>query len=173
MAFGDNNRYFCSSVSNKATKYSQERDGCHYLSILGITVAQGSCGVRVWKISNKFSIFRTTHFAGYCSEDAKPQPPREQGMEDGQDKRGKRSEVGQPPQITAAGGERISNNSACRKHFQKQSARWMSLLSWTFWWTCTLWIITLPVLPPVERNANQRRTRKAVGRRACCSQGAS
>lgn len=39
----------------------------------------------------------------------------------------------------------------------------MSLLSWIFWWTCTLWIIiTLPVLPPVERNANQRRTRKAV-----------
>lgn len=47
--------------------------------------------------------------------------PREQGSwEDGQDKRGKRSEVGQPPQITAAGGERISNNSACRKHFQNK-----------------------------------------------------
>lgn len=162
---------------NKVTKYSQERDGCHYLSILGIAVAQASCVVRVWKISNKFSISRSTHLVGYCSQSVtsgcKPQPPGA-GQVGGwarQERQVERSRTTSPDH--RCWGERISNNNACRKHW-KQSAQWMSLLSWIFWWTCTWWvIITLPVLPPCGKKRQPEENKKGCWCRACCSQGAS
>ena len=102
---------------NKVTKYSQERDGCHYLSILGIAVAQASCVVRVWKISNKFSISRITHLVGYCSQSVtsgcKPQPPGA-GQVGGwarQERQVERSRTTSPDH--RCWGERISNNNAC------------------------------------------------------------
>ena len=131
-------------------------------------MAQGSCVVKVWKISNKFSIFRSTHFVGYCSQsgDTRMQTsaPREQGRgEDGQDERGKWSEAGHPPEITGAGGQRISNNSACRRHLENKVLDE---------WVCSVGSSDEPVhygllsrspsYHPTERNANQRRTRKAV-----------
>lgn len=51
----------------------------------------------------------------------KPQPPREQGRwKDAQDERGKWSEARHPSEITGAGGQRISNNNACRRHFENK-----------------------------------------------------
>lgn len=152
---------------NKVTKYSQERDGCHYLSILGIAVAQASCVVRVWKISNKFSISRITHLVGYCSQSVtsgcKPQPPGA-GQVGGwarQERQVERSRTTSPDH--RCWGERISNNNACRKHFENKVLNE---------WVCSVGSSDEPVhdgllsrspsYHPVERNANQRRTRKAA-----------
>ena len=163
---------------NKVTKYSQERDGCHYLSILGITWPK----LHVWsgfgKSATSFlfpeALILLDIVLNQWHQDANLSP-REQGRwEDGQDERGKWSEVGQPPQITGAGGERISNNSACRKHLEnKVLDEWVCSVGSSDEPVRDGLLSCSPVLPPHGKKRQPEENKKGCWCRACCSQGAS
>lgn len=93
--------------------------------------AQGSLEVRVWKVSSKFSPFRSLSL-GYLGQPGNCSQPCDTGMQipapgsraDGS--MGRNGEAGGRecyilPRTQGAGGKRINNNNkACRKHFENK-----------------------------------------------------
>lgn len=153
---------------NTVTKYSQERDGCHHLSILGI-----KCGPRFvcgQGLENQQQVFYFQKHS-FCwilfsirwHQDANLSPPgagQAGGWArwEGQVERGRTSSWDH-----RCWWAKISNNNACRRHLEN------NVLDE---WVCSVGSSDEPVhyrllsrspsYHPVERNANQRRTRKAV-----------